>query len=85
MYSDKGLALETSGWVGLISSSTDYFFYFTHRRVSGLQQLNEWTDILLHDLHSSAPSDKNSFESNSHKEDNLKKNKDMAKVLVNLM
>ncbi|RMX50507.1 hypothetical protein pdam_00009226 [Pocillopora damicornis] len=48
-------------------------------KVSGLQQLNEWTDILLHDLHSSAPSDKNSFESNSHKEDNLKKNKDMAK------
>nr|XP_058945551.1 intraflagellar transport protein 43 homolog A-like isoform X2 [Pocillopora verrucosa] len=50
-------------------------------RVSGLQQLNEWTDILLHDLHSSAPSDKNSFESNSHKEDNLKKNKDMAKEI----
>lgn len=48
-------------------------------RVSGLQQLNEWTDTLLHELHSSAPSDKNSFESNSLNKDNLKTNKDMAK------
>ncbi|KAL9957761.1 hypothetical protein ACROYT_G034699 [Oculina patagonica] len=48
-------------------------------RVSGVQQLNEWTDILSHQLRTSSLSDKNSFEPKSHKRDILKTNTDMAK------
>ena len=55
-------------------------FHSASRRVSGIQQLNEWTDILTHELHSSSLSDNNSFESKTHKRDFLKTNIDMAKV-----
>ena len=57
-------------------------FFILCRRVSGIQQLTEWTDILSHiELHSSASSDNNSFEPKPHLKDELKANKDMAKVL----
>lgn len=54
--------------------------FILHRRVSGIQQLNEWTDILTHELRSSSLSDKNSFESKSHKKEIVKTNSNMAKV-----
>ena len=61
---------------------TNLFYHslILHRKVSGIQQLNEWTDILTHELRSSSLSDKNSFESKTHKRDILKTNSIMAKV-----
>ena len=64
---------------------TSLTFLFRHsfilcRKVSGIQQLNEWTDILSHiELHST-PSDNNSFDHKLHITDELKPNMDMAKV-----
>lgn len=50
------------------------------RQVSGIQQLNEWTDILSHiELHSASP-DNNSCDLNLHITEGLKTNTDMAKV-----
>lgn len=61
-------------------------FYFTYRRVSGVQQLNEWTDILAHlELHAPSSSVNNSFETKQTKTDELKPDIDMAKVHVNIL
>ena len=52
-----------------------HHFFILRRRVSGFQQLNEWTDILAHfELHPPS-SVNNSFEPKPHKTDT-----DMAKV-----
>lgn len=56
------------------------FLILCTRQVSGIQQLNEWTDILSHiELHSASP-DNNSCDLNLHITEGLKTNTDMAKV-----
>ncbi|KAM7438903.1 Intraflagellar transport protein 43 [Porites harrisoni] len=52
--------------------------FFLRERVSGVQQLNEWTDILAHlELHAPSSSVNNSLETKQTKTDDLKP--DMAK------
>lgn len=56
--------------------------FLSHRRISGIQQLNEWTDLLSHIEQHSSPLDNNSFELKTHITDELMSNMDMTQVYI---